>query len=112
MHELSLVMQIVEVVEEQAKLNSVEKIKFVELEVGKQSGVVVEALEFAFDEAKKGSLLQNAELRIQDKEAIICCDKCKNEYAINELYTPCPNCGSVYGDLIQGDELKIIRIGF
>lgn len=111
MHELSIVMQIVEVVVEQAKLNSVDKIKFVELEVGKQSGVVVEALEFAFEEAKKGNILEDSELRIRDKEAIICCDKCKHEYRITELYTPCPNCGSVYGDLIEGDELKILKIG-
>lgn len=53
MHELSIVMGIIDIAEKEAKMAGVSIVEEIELEIGLLSGVEMEALEFAWNHAIK-----------------------------------------------------------
>lgn len=110
MHELSIAQSIVEIVEEEAKKQNTNSVSELTLEIGTMSGIVIEAIEFAMTEAVRNTVLQNATLKIEEISAIAQCDKCKHEFEIFDLYSPCPKCNHLYSDIIKGKELKIKSI--
>ena len=68
MHELSIAISIVEGVSEEAERNGGGIIRAVHLRLGRLSGVVRDALLFAWEAAREGTPLQESELRIEDTE--------------------------------------------
>ena len=107
MHELSIAMNIVEIANEEAEKANVTLVREINLEVGTLSGIVIEALEFAMDEAVKNSVLQNAKIKIRKVPAKAKCLKCSTEFPVEDYYTPCPECNNFETELINGKELKI-----
>jgi hydrogenase nickel incorporation protein HypA/HybF len=107
MHELSIAMSIVEIAEENAKNAHTSVISEIELDIGSQSGVVIEALEFAMQSAVIGTMLDKAKVKINVIPAKAICASCQNEFYINEIFTPCPECGNPFCEVIQGKELKV-----
>jgi hydrogenase nickel incorporation protein HypA/HybF len=65
MHELSIAMRLVELVEEQLAGEPQAQVTAVDIRVGVLSSVVPEALEFVWGPATQDSRLQGAELRIE-----------------------------------------------
>src|SRR3990167_464489 len=106
MHELSLVEDILRIVGKQSGGRTV---KNVVLEVGALTCVTPEALEFCFDSCKAAAALEKAQLIIERRTGVACCDQCGNEFAIDELYQPCA-CGSFDKTILQGQELRIISL--
>ncbi|MBT3302927.1 MAG: hydrogenase maturation nickel metallochaperone HypA [Bacteroidetes bacterium] len=107
MHELSIAMNIVEIAEEEAQKAGSTKIKKIELAVGKLSGVVYEALDFALKEAVKNSMLEEAEILIHEIEGESKCLKCYHIFATENIFDICPKCNHTQCETIQGKELKI-----
>jgi len=103
-------MNIVEIAETEVKKANATKVSEITLEIGKMAGVVIEALEFAMEEAVKDSVLQNSKLIIKEKAAKAKCDKCNHIYEIEEIYSPSPKCQSFYSDVIEGKELKVLSM--
>ena len=66
MHELSIALGIVELAEKQAKKAGGTEIEIIELEIGKLSGVEMEALDFAWPVATKDTMLENAKRKVQN----------------------------------------------
>lgn len=112
MHELSIAMNIVEIIEEHSSGMDNGKVSAVELDIGDQSGVIIEALQFALEEAVKSSIMENAEIMINRIPAICKCLSCGNEFTPEDIIAPCPDCGHLYADVIQGREMKIRKIVF
>jgi len=112
MHELSIAMNIVEIVEEHSGGPDGKKISAVEIEIGDQSGVIIEALQFALEEAVKSSVMENARILINRIPAKCKCLSCGHEFVPEDIITPCPECGHLYADVIQGREMKIRKISF
>jgi hydrogenase nickel incorporation protein HypA/HybF len=65
MHELSIAMRLIELVEEQLAGEPQAKVTAVDIRVGVLSSVVPQALEFVWGPATRDSQLQGAELRIE-----------------------------------------------
>jgi len=107
MHELSIVMSIIEIAEENAKKEDATVITEIELDIGKQAGVVMEALEFAIESAKRGTMLEKAEWVVNEIPALARCTSCGNEFETGDLFTPCPQCGNPFSDIFQGKELRV-----
>ena len=107
MHELSIVMSIIEIAEENAKKANASVITEIELEIGTQSGVVREALDFAFESAKTGTMLEKARWVIHEIMALARCTSCRHEFETADLFTPCPKCGNPFSDIFQGKELRV-----
>jgi len=107
MHELSIAMQIIETVEENALSRKATVIREVELEIGELSGVEFDALNFAFEHAPANPLFKNAVFKIIPIKPLAQCLDCLNEFETGHYGNPCPKCQSVSTELIKGNELRI-----
>jgi hydrogenase nickel incorporation protein HypA/HybF len=107
MHELSIVMGIVEIAEEQMKKEHAHHIDQIELDIGIMSGIEFEALDFAWDAGVRNTVLSNAERQINRIEAKARCLDCGCEYIVHEPFQQCPACDGYMNEFIQGKELRI-----
>lgn len=107
MHELSIAMSIVEIAEENAAMAGVKSVSEIQIEVGNLSGVVDEALEFALEEAVKNTILKNAKRIVIKIPGKAKCLECYHEFAVVDIFTPCPKCSSFNNEIISGQELRV-----
>lgn len=110
MHELSIVMSILDIAEEKAKDLHAQTISEIEMDIGELSGVDYEALDFAMAHAPKNEMLRNVKFSINKIPAKARCNICKHEFVLNDLYTACPSCNNYDNDIIQGKELRVKTI--
>ena len=103
MHELGITRNIVALVAEAAQGRRVRRVN---VEVGKLSGVLARSMEFCFEVVAKGTPLEGAALSINEVEGRGRCRACGNELATPTLFTPC-GCGSRDLERLAGEELKI-----
>jgi hydrogenase nickel incorporation protein HypA/HybF len=68
MHELSIAMSLVELVQEQLAGEALAAVVAVNIRIGALSSVVPEALEFVWAPATQGTRLEGAQLRIERQE--------------------------------------------
>ena len=107
MHEVGIAQNILEVIQKKAEENNSDEIKKVKLLLGEFTGIVSEALEFAFDILKKDTLAKDAELEIETKKLKTYCCVCKEKF--NHTAEPnfiCSRCGNTL-DIIEGREMEI-----
>ena len=107
MHELTIVLNIVELSEDQLKQHDGNKIDAIELEIGSLAGIEMDAFHFAWTAALPGSVLQDSALTIKSMEGAAKCGQCHHEFEVSDHYEPCPRCGSFRSELVQGKELRI-----
>jgi hydrogenase nickel incorporation protein HypA/HybF len=107
MHEMSLCEGILQVIETEAKKQQFTEVKQVVLDIGVLSGVEISALEFAFEVVMRGSIAENATLKINQIEAQAWCMPCSETVTIKQRFDACPNCESYQLQVSSGDEMKI-----
>jgi hydrogenase nickel incorporation protein HypA/HybF len=107
MHELSIVMSIIETAEEKVKENHAQTVESIDLVIGELAGVEMNALDFAWDSAVKNTVLQNAIRNVINVPAKAKCIECDCEFEIHDLFDPCPLCGEPLLQIVQGKELQI-----
>jgi hydrogenase nickel incorporation protein HypA/HybF len=107
MHELSIVMSIIQIAEQQAKTANARSIDEIELDIGTMSGIDMDSMNFAWEQAVKQTMLQNAVRKINSIEAKAKCLDCDTEFAIEKYYDACPVCGEHLLDILQGKELRV-----
>ena len=107
MHELSIVMSIVDQVSEEVAKNNATVVKRIELEIGNLAGIEWDSFDFAWGPATKNTVLQNAERVVKHIKAIAHCVECDHEFEKLEPYDECPKCGNYLHHLKSGKELKI-----
>jgi hydrogenase nickel incorporation protein HypA/HybF len=107
MHELSIVMNIIEIAQEQAAKENACAIEEIELDIGVLSGIEMEALDFAWQQAVKQTMLEQAVKKINRVEGKAKCMDCNAEFKIENYYDACPVCGEHLLDIIQGKELRV-----
>lgn len=108
MHELGIVMHVVDQVEKVAVENNVERVLKLTLEVGEVSSIVPELFTECFEWAKKKTeLLKDTELELILLEAVSYCRDCKKTYKTTEHAKECPHCGGNDTYLVTGNEMNI-----
>ncbi|HOP30969.1 MAG TPA: hydrogenase maturation nickel metallochaperone HypA [Spirochaetota bacterium] len=110
MHELSLAMSVRDIVEEAAKSNGSAKVNEVNIVVGSFSSVVPDALEFAMEVAKKGTVFENARINIRTEKAVVNCSECGKDTEIEDYIFKCGSCGSGAVRVITGDRMYVESI--
>ena len=110
MHELGLTKSIVDLAVEHADREQAKKILSITLEIGALSGVVAEAVEFAFEICSKGTLAEGADLVICHILGKGRCLDCHKEAEIKSLTHLCPHCGSLALETVQGQEMKFTEM--
>lgn len=110
MHELSIALGIIDLVEAEARKNGSSRVEEVELEIGTLAGVEIRTLEFALDSAVKGTLLQDARIIRIYIEGSGYCNDCRVSFPVSTLFSPCPDCGSYCVKIVKGKELRVKSI--
>lgn len=108
MHELGLVMKVIDEAEQVARANNVKRVLKLTLEVGEVSSIVPSYFTDCFEWAKrKTEFLKDAELNMVILKGISYCNDCKQTYSTTEYAKKCPYCGSDDTYLVTGNELNI-----
>lgn len=110
MHEVSIMTEAVRLAVESASARGATRIHCLCLRVGALSGVVPDALQFAFDAVTAGTMAEGGSLSIDTVPAAWWCGKCAAEFGADGLFAECPRCGAWSNDLRTGRELNIASI--
>jgi len=107
MHEMSLAMSILKIVEDAARPHQAARVTTVRLEIGALSAVEPEALRFCFDAVTRGSLADGAQLQIDQTPGGGWCLACSRQVAMAALTDACPLCGSYQIQAQTGTEMRV-----
>lgn len=111
MHELGIVVHVINQVEELAKKNNVQKVVELTLEVGEVSGVVKEYFVDAFNWAiKKTEYMKECKLNYITIQGITYCEDCGKTYPTVKYGKECPYCHSPKTYLTTGSEVMIKNV--
>lgn len=110
MHEVGIMEEAVRVAVETAKSSGASQVLLLRLRVGVLSGVVPEALRFAFDVVCRDPMTQGAQLDIESVAASCWCPTCEAEFECEDLINECPRCQSVCSELRRGRDLEIASV--
>jgi hydrogenase nickel incorporation protein HypA/HybF len=107
MHEVSIMAEAVRMAVESARAAGATRIIGLRLRVGRLSGVVPEAMHFAWEVVRAGTIAAEAGLEIKTIEAVAWCEQCRTEFESADLFTVCPHCQCPPAVLRHGRELEI-----
>lgn len=111
MHELGVVFYVVKDVKKVAVENQVKKVSAVTLEIGEVSGIIHDYLIDCWNWArKKEPVMEEAEMKIEQIDAVTFCEDCQKEYPTVKHGKTCPYCGSENTYLRRGNEFLIKEI--
>jgi hydrogenase nickel incorporation protein HypA/HybF len=109
MHELSIAQNLLDIVSAQCIKNGFKEIEAVNIKIGKASGIMPDALLFAFDAIKTDTIAKNASLNIAEVPVTGFCRDCGSEFTVEEEYVLCcPSCKGPSFVMTAGRELDII----
>jgi hydrogenase nickel incorporation protein HypA/HybF len=108
MHELSIAMSILDVVEEESARQGDARVLAVHLKLGPLSGVVKQALLASFEMAREGTALDECNLIIQEMPIVIDCTNCGAERPVVSIQEMCcATCGAPADKVVSGRELEV-----
>ena len=107
-HEMSIAMNIVDIVCQKANEEKAGKINNIDLEIGNLSGIMIDSLKFCFEAACKNTIANGAELNIHKIEAEAFCKSCNQNFTMKSDFSPCPKCDNFNFEILKGKELSII----
>lgn len=107
MHELSVVMSILDIARRQAAGAGAVTIEEIEIDIGCLSTVEMNAFDFAWKQAVKATPLQNAARKINRIEGKARCLDCNAVFKMANLYDACPGCGQHLLAIVEGKELRV-----
>ena len=109
MHEASIAASLLEIVSGQCRKSGCSRIESIHLKIGRASGIMTDALIFAFDAMKEGSPAKGAVLEIEEVPVSGHCDECNNTFTTEQEYIlSCPSCGGSSFRMTAGRELDVI----
>ncbi len=86
------------------------RVDAVSVRVGAMSGVISEALTFAWGAASGGTALADARLEIEWVPAVVWCEACAAERELPGMRMVCPACQTRCPRLVRGRELDILSV--
>lgn len=111
MHELSIALSILEIVEQEAapyrEGTEAPVVEAVTVQIGRLSGIEPEALSFAWDVARAGTVADGSELRIEMVAARARCEGCGMDFDLDGGRGSCGRCGPVGFRIVEGREMLV-----
>jgi hydrogenase nickel incorporation protein HypA/HybF len=107
MHELSIADAVVTIASRHAEGRHVSR---VDVRVGWLRQVVPDSLRFAFELVSEGTVLEGAELAIEEVPARVRCNACAAETELDRFPAHCGACGGFDVDVTAGEELLVASI--
>jgi hydrogenase nickel incorporation protein HypA/HybF len=112
MHEVAIMTEALRMAEDAARSAGANRILKMRLRIGSLSGVVPDALRFAFDVVCHDTMAEGATLEIEALPAACWCATCQAEFECADFFNECPRCHNVSGELRRGRELDIAAVEF
>ena len=111
MHEASIALGLLEIATKQCEQKGYKSIESIKVKIGKASGIMPDALLFAFDAAKIGTIAEKASLSIEEIPISGYCKSCKSHFTVEDAYILfCPKCGDGSLEVETGRELDICEM--
>jgi hydrogenase nickel incorporation protein HypA/HybF len=110
MHEVGLMHQALGIAQDTAARHGAERIIRLTLRVGAHSGVVPEALTFAFEALSPGTAAEGAALVIEPVAVVCHCSACDRDFEPPDFTYECPACCRVCTDVRRGRELEVCSL--
>ena len=111
MHELGTVFYVIKEVEKLCEENSLTTVGSVTLQIGEVSGIIPSYIVDCWNWAKKETkYLKEAEMIVENIEAVTYCTACGKTYPTMKYAKICPYCKSEETYLLQGNEYTIKEI--
>ena len=107
MHEFSIMQSALSQALRETRQAGATRVHEIRLRVGALSGVVPEALQFAFEALTPGTPAEGARLTIENVAARFWCATCLREFVAANLHAECPDCGRPSAELRAGRELEL-----
>lgn len=109
MHEASIVLNILDTIQKQCAQEGYKQINSVRLRIGKAAQILPDALLFAFDAAKQGTIANEAEMIIDMIPLSGKCNACSQRFEVKERFIfNCPACASTGIKIDRGYEMEIV----
>jgi hydrogenase nickel incorporation protein HypA/HybF len=108
MHEASLAGGVLQLVEDTARREGFVRLLSLRLEAGQLAGVDVRALRFALESLAPGTLLDGAQVQIDETPGQAWCLPCAQSVAITQRGDACPVCGGYQLQPTGGMELRVL----
>lgn len=109
MHELGIVIEIFELLDEISEEKNLKVIKSVNIEAGELCGILPDYFRECWKAARLGGKYENTELRLDILPAFARCE-CGNEFEMMKCSRICPACKKSNYTIISGKEFNITQI--
>jgi hydrogenase nickel incorporation protein HypA/HybF len=107
MHELQVTERILEVALDHASRHEVARIVAIHLRIGELSDLEDQWIQHYFDYLSRGTLAENARLKIERAPIVMDCDSCACSFEVKRAglrEAECPECGESRCRLVSGRE--------
>jgi hydrogenase nickel incorporation protein HypA/HybF len=94
----------------QARQQGAAKIDSLTLKIGELSGVISEALEFAFEVLIKDTIAEDARLEIETIPVKCYCQQCDLIFQPESYIYQCLECQQISTDIVEGRELELVSL--
>ena len=109
MHELGVVLEIFELVEEIMTEQNLKKVSTITVEIGELSGILPDYFKECWNVAKIGGTFDQTELILDFVPAVAGCN-CGTEYEMQKNNRICPHCHQTDYTIIRGREFMVKQI--
>lgn len=109
MHELSVVLEIFDLIEEIMTEQNLKKVSTVTVEVGELCGILPDYFKECWKVARIGSKLEETDLILEFIPAVAKCT-CGNEYEMTKNSRICPKCRKTDYTVVHGREFMVKQI--
>ena len=110
MHEVSIADSCLKLAFERARDAGGKRITRLSLRIGRLSGVVPEALSFAFECLTEGTMAQGATVDIEDVAVVARCPDCVREFEPTDMVFACPDCDRLSPEIVHGREMQLVSL--
>jgi hydrogenase nickel incorporation protein HypA/HybF len=110
MHELSLAMEVIELVQHEADKNGVSTIEEILIEVGDLCGVEADIFQSALEMVVKDTLLEDAVISIIHTPGKGLCSTCNKEFDMKNRLDICPQCQCFPSEISGGQEFRVVSL--
>ncbi len=110
MHEVGIAQNALEMAIQAARASGATHIHKIHLKVGVMSGVVPEALQFAFGSLREGTMAHAATLEVEATPLTCWCRRCRIEFSSPEMLYECPQCRQFDTEIRRGLELELASL--
>ena len=108
MHEMSLMANLFDIIQEKAKEYKARRIVKIKIKVGALSGVVPQLLESAFEIYAQDTNAEGAVFEVEKVPFHVVCRKCgEDNIRSDDFLWVCPSCMSTDLEVTSGDELIV-----